>query len=138
MITFTIIADINLENQREFIQTAELVMKKTRKEKGCMSCNLVKDTENQKVFLLMAEWKTREDLLRHICSDGFGALSGALDLLSNRTETKINSISSTQGIEMSTKIRDQHKSTKKEIAGKGFRTKYPKSFRGQKVPSKTL
>jgi quinol monooxygenase YgiN len=109
MIAFKITVDINTENQREFMQTAELVMKKTRKEKGCLSCRLVKDTEDEQIFLLMAEWKTKEDLLRHIRSNSFGALSGALDLLSNRTETKINSISSTQGIEALTEVREQNK-----------------------------
>ena len=119
MLTFTIIADINFENQREFIQTTEIVMKKIRKEKGCLSCHLVKDTENEKVFLLMEEWKTREDLFRHVCSDCFGALSGALQLLSNKTETKIYSVSLTQGIEMLTKVRDHNKFKKRRLIKNG-------------------
>jgi quinol monooxygenase YgiN len=134
MIAFTIMADINLENQREFIQTSELVMKKTREEKGCVSCHLVRDTEDQKLFLLMAEWKTRKDLLRYICSDGFGALSGALDLLSNRVETKVHSISSTQGIEMLTKIRNQHESKKKRLLEKGSEQNIVNRIAEGKVP----
>jgi quinol monooxygenase YgiN len=138
MITFNIIANVDLENQREFIQTSELVMKKTRNEKGCLSCHLVKDTEDEKLFLFMVEWKTREDLLRHICSDGFAALSGALDLLGNRVETKIHSISSTQGIEMLTKIRDQHESKKRRLLGKGSEQNIINRVAVRKVPSKTL
>jgi quinol monooxygenase YgiN len=119
MLTFTIIADINFETQREFIQTTEIVMKKIRKEKGCISCHLVKDTENEKVFLLMEEWKTREDLFRHVCSDCFGALSGALQLLSNKTETKIYNVSFAHGIEKLAEIRAQNKSKKRGSAKSG-------------------
>jgi quinol monooxygenase YgiN len=119
MLTFTIIADINFENQREFIQTTEIVMKKIRKEKGCISCHLVKDTEDETVLLLIEEWKTKADFFRHVCSDCFGALSGALQLLSNKTETKIYSVSSTQGIETLTKVRGQNKSKKRRLIKNG-------------------
>jgi quinol monooxygenase YgiN len=115
MMTLIIKAAINDENHQEFSQTAEIVMKKIRKERGCVSCHLAKDTEHGKVFLLLAEWKTREDLFRHIRSDCFRALSGALKLLCNKTETRIYSVSTAQGTKTVTKGRGQSKSGKKEI-----------------------
>ena len=116
------------------MQTAELVMKKTRKDKGCLSCRLVRDTEDAQIFLLMAEWKTKEDLLRHIRSNSFGALSGALDLLSNRAETKINSISSTQGIETLTKVRDQNESKEGRLLETGTEQNIVNRSAASKVP----
>jgi quinol monooxygenase YgiN len=115
MTTLIIKAAINDENQQEFSQTAEIVMKKIRKERGCVSCHLAKDTEHEKVFLLLAEWKTREDLFRHLRSDCFRALSGALKLLCNMTETKIYNVSTAQGTETVTKGRGRKYLRKKDI-----------------------
>ena len=72
-----------------------------------MSCYLVRDTEDENIFLLIEEWETLEDLFRYLRSDYFGALTGALHLLSKKTEMKIHTVSSTQGAETVTKVRNK-------------------------------
>jgi len=103
-----------------------------------MSCHVVKDFEDEKVFLLIEEWKTREDLFRHLCSRDFGALSGALHVLSNETEMKIHTISSTEGIETLTKVRNQNKSKKRRLLKNGPEQNIVNRIVERKVPLQSL
>ena len=103
-----------------------------------MSCHVVKDFEDEKVFLLIEEWKTREDLFRHLCSRGFGALSGALHVLSNKAEMKIHTISSTEGIETLTKVRNQNKAKKRRLLKNGPEQNIVKRIVERKVPLQSL
>jgi len=72
-----------------------------------MSCYLVRNIEDKIVFQLIEEWESLETLFRHLRSDYFGTLSGALHLLSKKIEMKIHTVSSTQGIETVTKVRNK-------------------------------
>jgi len=107
VVIFKTITVVDFEKQKEFIQSFQDLMKKIRKDNGCMSCYLVRDIEDENIFLLIEEWETQEDLFRHFRSDYFGTLSGALHLLSKKTEMKIHTVSSTQGIETVTKVRNK-------------------------------
>ena len=87
------------ENRKEFLQTLNSLMAKTRHGKGCLSYNLYQDVENKNDFVIVEEWETEADLDSHLRSDRFGVLLGALHLLSNTPEIRFNTLSNTLGVE---------------------------------------
>lgn len=84
--------------RKEFLQTVQELIQRTRKQKGCISCHFYQDIENGNAFNLVEEWKTQVDLDIHFASDHFGVLLGAMNLLSEPTEIKFNTVSYTGGI----------------------------------------
>ncbi len=87
------------EKRKELLQTVHPLIALIREEKGCISCRLFKDDEDENSFSLVEEWVTQEDLDNHLRSDRFGVLLGAKSLLSEPHEIKINTVSYTSGME---------------------------------------
>ena len=87
------------ENRKEFLQTLHLLIGRIRHEKGCVRYNVYQDVENENAFILIEEWETQADLDKHLRSDRFGVLLGALKLLSDTPEIKFNMLAQATEIE---------------------------------------
>ena len=88
------------EKRTEMMQTLLSMMETVRKEKGCLSYNVFCDINGKTIFNLIEEWKTREDLDRHIRSDRFSVLLGTKSLLAKPLEIKIHTVSHSEGTEV--------------------------------------
>jgi quinol monooxygenase YgiN len=97
MIIVTIKMVVPPEKQQELLQAFHVVLNKVRKDKGCKSSLLFRDTENEELFLLLEEWETQGDVDRHFRSDNFGILLGAARLLGGKMEMNLHSLSHTSG-----------------------------------------
>jgi len=99
MIITTIRMLVPHEKRQELLQTVSMLAGTVRKERGCHSCDFYIDTENTDAFLLMEEWHTQEDFDRHVRAAAFSALLGALTLLNERPDVRINAVTDTAGME---------------------------------------
>ena len=88
------------EKKKEVMQTLLSMIDTAGKEKGCLSYDVFCDVDGKKVFNLIEEWETREDLDRHIRSDRFSVLLGTKSLLAKPLEMKIHTISHSEGVEV--------------------------------------
>ena len=85
------------EKQKEVSQTLLSMTEAVRQENGCRSCQVFQDLEDERVFGLVGEWETYEDLEHHIRSDRFGVLLGARILLTENQEIQVHTVSHTEG-----------------------------------------
>jgi len=99
MIFVTVTMNVLPEKRKELLQTVHPLIALIREEKGCISCRLFKDDEDENSFALIEEWENQEDLDNHLRSDRFGVLLGAKSLLREPHEIKINTVSYSAGIE---------------------------------------
>jgi len=99
MIITTIRMMVPHEKRQELLQTIGMLAGTVRKERGCRACDFYIDTENTDAFLLLEEWDTQEDFDRHVRAASFSALLGALTLLNNRPDVRINAVTDTAGME---------------------------------------
>ncbi len=99
MIIATIRMTVPQGKRQEVLQTVSSLSGMARKERGCRSCDLYIDTENTDAFLLVQEWETEEDFDRHVRASVFSALLGALTLLSERPDVKIDHVAKRAGME---------------------------------------
>jgi quinol monooxygenase YgiN len=76
-----------------------MLLDKIRHEKGCLRCNVYQDMENENAFIFIEEWKTEAHLDKHLRSDRFGVLIGAVKLLSDTSEIKFTTLAQTTEIE---------------------------------------
>ena len=99
MIIVTIKMTVPQEKRQEMLQTVSTLAGAVRKERGCRVCDFYIDTENADAFLLLEEWDTQEDFDRHVRVPVFSALLGALTLLIERPDVRINEVAETAGME---------------------------------------
>ncbi len=99
MIIATIRMTVPQEKRQEMLQTVSALTGMARKELGCQSCDVFIDTENTDTFLVMEEWDSQEDFDRHVRTSTFSALLGALTLLNERPDFRINAVAETAGME---------------------------------------
>jgi quinol monooxygenase YgiN len=93
------------EKHKELMLTLLSMSDTTGKAKGCLSYDVFCDIDGKKVFNLIEEWNTREDLDNHIRSEKFSVLLGTKSLLTKPMEMKIHTVSHSEGIEIVNAIR---------------------------------
>lgn len=105
MIIVRIVLNVLPEKHLEFTQTLLSMIEPIKKETGCLNFAVLSGIEDRNCFNLLEEWKTREDLDKHIGSHRFGVLLGSKSLLSAPLVINIYSISTVEGIEVVNTVR---------------------------------
>jgi quinol monooxygenase YgiN len=89
-----VIIKLNARSEKclELKQSLLAMIEPTRKEKGCLSHNIVQDIENDNDFSLIQMWQSREDLDDYLRSDLFTVFIGIRYLLSRPSEISVNEV----------------------------------------------
>jgi len=85
--------------RNELLDTCRMIAEKTRQEKGCHDFRLSQDIDHDNLICLEETWENRSYLDEHFRSDIFSALLGAVKLLSDTYEIRVNDESQTEGME---------------------------------------
>ena len=99
MVTLRISVKVKMNKRNELLSACRLISDRTRQEKGCLDCRLSQDIDNENLIYLGETWKRRSYLEEHFSSDVFSALLGAVKLLGETHEIRINDGSQTEGLE---------------------------------------
>lgn len=75
------------------MQTLRQMMTVLKKERGYKKATLYQDLDNANSFNFNEEWKTAEDLERHLDSEGFRVLFGVLKVLCSNSAVTYNVVS---------------------------------------------
>ena len=86
--------------RNDLAETIRGMLEPTRVERGCISYCLYEDIENKNTFVLVEEWKTRDDLEKHVRTDNYRRLLVLMDLLSEPPQLQFNTVSQTAGMEL--------------------------------------
>ena len=105
MIIVGITMNVLIEKRTEVMQTLLSMIEPTENERGCLSCHVFRDIEDQNVFSLLEEWETRQDLDDHIKSDRFSVLLGTKSLLCEAPQIEIHTVSHSEGMETVNAVR---------------------------------
>ena len=97
------------DKQKEVLLTLMSLVEPQRKENGCLSYGIFCDIEDENVFNLISEWKTRKHLNLHIGSHRFSVLLGTNSLLYEPLKIQIFTVSDTEGIEIVNSVRNNMK-----------------------------
>jgi quinol monooxygenase YgiN len=101
MILTTIRMKVLPEKRKELLQTLTSLAGAVKAQNGCRRCDFCVSTEDENEFCLFGEWENREDLERHLESNVFKVLLGAMSLLKNPHEFKLYAgLSSPQPVQL--------------------------------------
>lgn len=99
MVILTISVNARSGKRNELLSTFRLITNRTRQKKGCLGCRLSQDIDNENLINLEETWEHGSYLDEHFRSDIFSALLGAVKLLGETHEIRINEGSQTEGLE---------------------------------------
>jgi quinol monooxygenase YgiN len=80
------------EKRKELSQTIVSLIGSLRTEMGCRHCDFYGSMEDENELSIFEEWNTREDLNRHLESERFKVLRGAMNLLREPYEMKVHTV----------------------------------------------
>jgi quinol monooxygenase YgiN len=87
------------EKRLELTQTICTLIGAIRTERGCNRCSFCQSMEDGNELFLLEQWDTREDLRRHLKSESFSVLRGAMNLLKEPHEVMFHSVLPAAGVE---------------------------------------
>jgi quinol monooxygenase YgiN len=100
--------NVRTERRSDFLETMRGMLEPARVERGCLSYRLYEDVEDRNTFFLVEEWKTQNDLERHIRTDNHRRLMVLMDLLSEQPELQFNTVSHTSGMDLIENVLSAH------------------------------
>lgn len=107
MIIVRIILNSLPEKQKEVLQTLLSMIEPPTNGNGLLCYDIYQDIEDDTVFKLMSEWKTRRHVNSHLSSDRFDVLLGIRSLLCKPVDVQIFTVSQVEGIEAVSAVREK-------------------------------
>lgn len=86
MITMTITMDARPEKRKELLQTFAGLLPLLEQESGYYDSRVYADRNNVNHLLLVEQWESRQDAERHMQSNYFTILRGAMQLLTTSSD----------------------------------------------------
>ena len=105
MIIATIRMMIPPQKRGEALRILRSVAELCRDDPGCLSCNIYRDLNDNRVLVLEEVWRTEEDLDLHLRSEEYRNLLLVLEMALKQPEIRFDTISNTTGIETIEKAR---------------------------------
>lgn len=81
------------------------VLGPTRAMSGCISCRLYQESNGHNSLLLLEEWISDKDLIRHITSNNYKRVLETMELVNKEPEVKFVQVLKTEGFDFIKDIR---------------------------------
>ena len=78
----------------------------TTAEAGCISCRVLQEKNESRAIHYQAQWKTTEDLLRHLSGDHYKRLLGLMELGNGPPLVEFHTVSETKGFDLIERARN--------------------------------
>ena len=88
------------KRKTEVLKTLRSLVGPTSAQPGCVSCEIYRGALDDSVYLYVEEWRSREHLERHICSDHYRRLLAVMEVAAERPEIRYDTVSERQGFEL--------------------------------------
>ncbi len=119
MIILTIRVNIHSEKRQEFIQTVVGLTAEIRNMSECLKYEIYQAIEQDDLFYLASNWKSRYGLEEYFQTRYFGVLLGAMQVLGKSPEIQVNTISHTAGAEAIQAVRGKPTCFQKDMILRG-------------------
>ena len=72
----------------------------TAVESGCLSCRILQESSAPQAFCYQAQWKTQDDLLRHVRTEHYKRLLALMELGTTPPLVEFHTVTETEGLEL--------------------------------------
>ena len=105
MVIFTLYLEVAPSERLSVLETIHTIIGPTAVQKGCLSCRLYSNSQNDDELILLEKWKSQQDLERHIRSDDFRKILTVMETAKRKPEINFITVGSKAGLELVEKIR---------------------------------
>lgn len=105
MIQAMIKVEFSLDRVDDALRILGSLLERIRAEAGCISCSVYHDMEKEQGIVFTEEWRSEEDLQRHLRSDQYQEILLVMEMAVARPEIRFNTITSSNGVEIIEKAR---------------------------------
>ena len=100
MITAMLRIDVGDDKRAEVNRLLRSLIGPTRVETGCISCRLYSEADNPNIVTWMEEWRSEDDLRRHLQSPQYRKILAALDMSDVQPEIRFDTVVETAGMRL--------------------------------------
>ena len=87
------------------MQILRSILERIRAEIGCVNCSVYQDTEMKNKIVFTQEWRSENDLQRHLRSDEYKKVLLVMEMACTKPEIRFDTVISTSGVETIEKAR---------------------------------
>jgi quinol monooxygenase YgiN len=91
--------EIPADDENELLQSLLMISERMCFEDGCIGCGLFKDVSYENRYRLIGKWIKEDDLNKHMQSEEFNFLFGALSFIEKQPRMRLDVVSSIPGTE---------------------------------------
>lgn len=100
MITASLRLVVPEKHTADVLKTLRSLLGPTKAQPGCAGCEIYRDALDERVFLYVEEWGSREQLERHIRSDNYRRLLAVMDVAGEPPQVRYDVVSERHGLEL--------------------------------------
>jgi quinol monooxygenase YgiN len=94
------------ERHAEVLEIFQAIQGPVLAQPGCAACTIYEEQGPEHAVVLVESWETREALERHLRSDAYRLILGAIELSDGQPEIRFDHVSATEGIELISRTRN--------------------------------
>ncbi len=98
LILVTVRIEMLPPSRRELVQVLLHWAERVRADPGALAAHVYEDLETGKFLFLESRWRTRPALGAHVCSQSFGSLLGAVEVLAESSEIAVSEVAGEQSM----------------------------------------
>jgi quinol monooxygenase YgiN len=88
------------EKRLEAVRILTLTAERTRVEPGCIACHVYQDAKEPREILFEEEWRSEEELTRHLGSDHFRNVLLVMEMATEPPEIGFHTVEHSAGVEV--------------------------------------
>ena len=89
---------------------------------GCAACHIYEEQGPEQAVVLIESWETQEALERHLRSEAYRLILGAIELSDGQPEVRFDHVSATEGMELIRRTRSHGEEKSGSSNGSGVQS----------------
>jgi quinol monooxygenase YgiN len=94
------------ERRAEVLEVFQAIQGPVLAQPGCAACHIYEEQGPKPAVVLIESWETQEALERHLRSEAYRLILGAIELSDGQPEVRFDHVSATEGMELIRRARN--------------------------------
>jgi len=94
------------ERRAEVLEVFQAIQGPVLAQLGCAACHIYEEQGPEPAVVLIESWETQEALERHLRSEAYRLILGAIELSDGQPEVRFDHVSATEGMELIRRARN--------------------------------
>ena len=90
----------------EILHALRWLVAPIRSRAGCAGCRILQDLDDENALVLVEEWSSRRDFVRHLRSDDYRRLLAVAEAAAEPPEIRFDHVVEQRGLDLVTEVRD--------------------------------